>query len=121
MQTISNAILDSVTGGTGSIPGGSASAGAATTPTLGTGLPGASGLTGCGGLTGALASLNSAIKGLNSNNDGFNSTDMLMLGMAMMFSRPEYGAAAVPVFVGGGFGGFGGFGGGCGGCHGGRW
>jgi|HubBroStandDraft_6_1064221.scaffolds.fasta_scaffold77159_2 hypothetical protein len=115
MQTISNDSLDSVTGGTGSIPGGSPTAGAtpavaggATGGTLGTGTCG-------GGLLGALNGLNNSIQGLNNNNNGgFNATDMLMFGMAMAFSRSE--VAAYPAYyVVGGYGGFGGCGHGCGG------
>jgi hypothetical protein len=112
MQTITKTSLDSVTGGTGStIAGGSATAGATTGATgggtLGTGL----GTGSCGGLGGAFSSLNNELSSLkNNNNDGFNSTDMLMFGMAMMMSRPEYSAAPVFVYGGGG----GGYGGGCG-------
>ncbi|HEX4450036.1 MAG TPA: hypothetical protein VH143_04145 [Kofleriaceae bacterium] len=114
MQTITKTSLESVTGGTGStIAGGSATAGATTGSTtggtLGTGL----GTGSCGGLGGAFSSLNNELAQLkNNNNGGFNSTDMLMFGMAMMMSRP-----AEPVLVygggGGGYGGYGGYGGGC--------
>jgi hypothetical protein len=112
MQTISKTSLDTVTGGTGStIAGGSSTAGAtiggSAPGTLGTGIGGTTGL---GGLGGAFSALNNEISQLNKNNNGgFNDTDMMMFGMAMMMSRPEYGAA--PVFV---YGGGGGCGGGCG-------
>ncbi len=113
MQTISKDSLDSVTGGTGStIAGGSATAGAS--PAVSPGATGGGTTTGLGtcggGLLGALNGLNNTIKGLNSNNDGFTTTDMLMFGMAMAFRNeaPAYPAYYV-------VGGYGGFGGGCGG------
>jgi hypothetical protein len=112
MQTISKTSLDTVTGGTGStIAGGSSTAGA----TIGgssAGTLGGTGTSGLGGLGGAFSALNNEISQLNKNNSngGFNDEDMLMFGMAMMMSRPAYGAAPVFVSYGGG-----GYGGGC--CH----
>jgi len=99
MQTISNDSLETVTGGNGSIPGGSSTAGVSPaitpTPSAGTG--------GCqGGLYNSLQGINASLANLNKNNNGFNDTDMLMFGMAMMMSRPA--ASSVYVVNGGGYG-----------------
>lgn len=98
MQTISNTALDSVTGGGTPLPGGSSSASATPTPT---GTSSSSG-SGCHDpLLGELSTLNQTLQQLSHKNNGFDSTDMLMFGMAMAFSRP---AAPGVVYVGGGGG-----------------
>lgn len=104
MQTISKTSLDTVTGGGTPLPGGSSSASATPTPT------GTSTGSGCHDpLLGELSSLNQTLQQLSHKNNGFNSTDMLMFGMALAFSRP----AAPGVVVVGGGGGWG--------CHWRRW